>query len=683
VSASVVGTGGDTPTSGLMQFTFGTEKVDVPVQDGSASHVFRATPKPGVHTVSVRYLGDEVFNASPVTRSSVTVEVRPTTLTYDGPASARWGEQIELGARLTDTLRSTPLAGRAVTFTIGSQTLTATTDEEGRATSSVPATSDVGSYDASATYVPAAGAFYGGSTASRSIAVDFRHYFATAGEKIGLNPATRQFNYKAAGSPNTGIIKAPGMFSVFLPSDVNYQGLPELPSVPAEQVRDGVTYVPGGTPVDLPELPALPDLPAFPAAGTPDAPSAEDTARNPVRVGGATLGEMVTRLASGDYPTDVTACEVLTRSECERRLTVLVHQQPGFVLVGVFDLRNGAFSAYKVDALGALPISAFDALSVELPDVPVLTPPTVPTPALPSPELPEVPAVPGAPASPALPAPPAPGTLAAFLVGQVNQVAAAGGMTPAQLAEQVLTVEVPTPAGGTEQVTTTLQGLIDRFAGTVVFDSTNTGISETPEVNAGSMMHTSTFTRTYGGKSVPKGSPRPFATKAEAEAQLPKYRVTRSEYVRRRRWCPASTPPSSCRPAPCRSRRRRASSRPARRTRCWPCTGAASSSTSRAAAGTSREPTRPAASRARPARARTPVATRCSARAWTPPPAPPTASATRGRSTCRCTPPTARSRTPRSTSSASGCRSWWRRASTWARSTSSPPPPTWAWCASR
>ena len=62
---------------------------------------------------------------------------RPSTLIYTGPSSAVYAANVTLSASLQDAASASTLAGRVVTFTIGTQTVSATTDASGVAVANV------------------------------------------------------------------------------------------------------------------------------------------------------------------------------------------------------------------------------------------------------------------------------------------------------------------------------------------------------------------------------------------------------------------------------------------------------------------------------------------------------------------------------------------------------------------
>jgi hypothetical protein len=86
--------------------------------------------------------------------SSVTLYNRLTTTTYSGPASAVYGGTVTLSAAIRDGSTNAPVAGRPVTFTIGTQSVNATTDALGLATTNLLLANSqgVGSYTVTAAF---------------------------------------------------------------------------------------------------------------------------------------------------------------------------------------------------------------------------------------------------------------------------------------------------------------------------------------------------------------------------------------------------------------------------------------------------------------------------------------------------------------------------------------------------
>ncbi len=112
----------------------------------SPSHTYAA---PGSYTAALR-VSDEDGGTDSIRTASVTVGKHPTSLTYGGDSSEQYSDFTDLKATLLDG--STPLAGKTITFTIGSQTTTATTNASGVATTTLQITQANDSYTVKASY---------------------------------------------------------------------------------------------------------------------------------------------------------------------------------------------------------------------------------------------------------------------------------------------------------------------------------------------------------------------------------------------------------------------------------------------------------------------------------------------------------------------------------------------------
>jgi PKD domain len=101
---------------------------------------------------------------------SVHVTKRDTTLGYTGPLSSGPSKSIALAADLVDEYGQA-VAGKKVTFALGAQTATATTDAAGHASVSLKLTQKSGSYPFSATFA-AGDAKYNGSSDSGTFVIN-------------------------------------------------------------------------------------------------------------------------------------------------------------------------------------------------------------------------------------------------------------------------------------------------------------------------------------------------------------------------------------------------------------------------------------------------------------------------------------------------------------------------------
>jgi len=125
---------------------------------------YTPTSGAGTHTVRGDYGGSSLHKTSYGT-FGITVNKRPTKLVYSGDTSGDYSDVVTLRAKLTDeTDPSSPVAlsGRTITFTIGSQSATASTDALGVASTTLTLTQKAtatytvdSSYAGDATYTSA------------------------------------------------------------------------------------------------------------------------------------------------------------------------------------------------------------------------------------------------------------------------------------------------------------------------------------------------------------------------------------------------------------------------------------------------------------------------------------------------------------------------------------------------
>jgi len=130
---------------------------------GSTASI-QLTPGLNVATgkITMNATGHSVNDSTIQSSSPVQVNVlrRPTAIAYDGVLSADYHDPATVSATLTDTRSNTPLAGKTVTFTLGTQTASAVTDGAGKASTSIVITQTPGTvsvkadFAGDATYVP-------------------------------------------------------------------------------------------------------------------------------------------------------------------------------------------------------------------------------------------------------------------------------------------------------------------------------------------------------------------------------------------------------------------------------------------------------------------------------------------------------------------------------------------------
>ena len=118
----------------------------------------------GIHHVTAAFGNSALYEGSD--SAGVTfVVVKPTTVTYTGALEGAPNKVITLSAILKDS-QGKPLAGRMVTFQVGTQSTWAMTDANGIAVTTLKLTQKQGSYSVITSYAPGAAdaAKYAGSS---------------------------------------------------------------------------------------------------------------------------------------------------------------------------------------------------------------------------------------------------------------------------------------------------------------------------------------------------------------------------------------------------------------------------------------------------------------------------------------------------------------------------------------
>jgi IPT/TIG domain-containing protein/Big-like domain-containing protein len=115
-----------------LNFTLGAESCSG-TTNGSGIASCSVTPLdvPGGYTVSVSFAGDSVYDPSSDS-TAFTVNREDTQVTYTGPLTSHYHDQITAAATLTDPDGGAAIAGKSITFTLGvGDTCTATTNSSG------------------------------------------------------------------------------------------------------------------------------------------------------------------------------------------------------------------------------------------------------------------------------------------------------------------------------------------------------------------------------------------------------------------------------------------------------------------------------------------------------------------------------------------------------------------------
>lgn len=118
----------------------------------------------GAHTISVAYAGSTLFAGDASVDEAFEVGADASILTYTGGLKGAPNKDTAVSAKLTDSL-GRPLAGRVVTFVIGSQSVTATTNASGVAATTIKLTQKPGYYPLTVSWPGDAGTYLDDSVA--------------------------------------------------------------------------------------------------------------------------------------------------------------------------------------------------------------------------------------------------------------------------------------------------------------------------------------------------------------------------------------------------------------------------------------------------------------------------------------------------------------------------------------
>ena len=129
----------------------------------SAMHSYAA---PGSYTATFTACDPE--SACGTSTMNVLVVKRSSTVTYTGPNQANPSKTITLSASVVDDLGQ-PVAGRTVAFTLGAQSISATTDASGNASATIKLNQKHGAYTVSAAF--AGDAKYVGNSNSQTFTI--------------------------------------------------------------------------------------------------------------------------------------------------------------------------------------------------------------------------------------------------------------------------------------------------------------------------------------------------------------------------------------------------------------------------------------------------------------------------------------------------------------------------------
>jgi|GEM_PF-2566580 len=119
---------------------------------GLAQRGYHVTQGAGAWNVAAGFAGDALYEAAG-DQSLASVNQKATSLVYSGAPDGGPNKTVALSAVLKDS-DGKPLAGRTVTFALGTQTATATTDANGVAATTLKLTQKQGTYTLLTTWTP-------------------------------------------------------------------------------------------------------------------------------------------------------------------------------------------------------------------------------------------------------------------------------------------------------------------------------------------------------------------------------------------------------------------------------------------------------------------------------------------------------------------------------------------------
>ena len=149
---------------------------------GVATCVVTASLAVGSYATSASFAGDSYYSASSDSGSAA-VATQPTSLSVSAPTSVQTGNSATLSATLLNG--STPIAGKTITLTLGTQTCSATTNASGVASCALTVTQPAGTYVTRASF--AGDTTYSPSAATGSISVTAAPGPRTTNVQIAVN----------------------------------------------------------------------------------------------------------------------------------------------------------------------------------------------------------------------------------------------------------------------------------------------------------------------------------------------------------------------------------------------------------------------------------------------------------------------------------------------------------------
>jgi PKD repeat protein len=133
---------------------------------GHANLDYVVTKTAGSHTVSASYAGSALFDADATGSIPFVVSPMASTITYTGGLKGAPNKPVAVSAKVVDAL-GRPLGGYVVTFVIGSQSATATTNSNGVAATTIKLDQKPAYYPLTASWPGDPGKYLGDSTSAQ------------------------------------------------------------------------------------------------------------------------------------------------------------------------------------------------------------------------------------------------------------------------------------------------------------------------------------------------------------------------------------------------------------------------------------------------------------------------------------------------------------------------------------
>jgi hypothetical protein len=119
---------------------------------GAAAAGYTPALGQGSYAMNVAFATDSLYTGS-ADSSTFGISKKATTTTYTGATTGAPNKTIVLSAKLVDAT-GTALSGRTISFQLGTQSASATTDLNGNASTTLKLTQKNGTYTVSATWAP-------------------------------------------------------------------------------------------------------------------------------------------------------------------------------------------------------------------------------------------------------------------------------------------------------------------------------------------------------------------------------------------------------------------------------------------------------------------------------------------------------------------------------------------------